>query len=93
MSQLQVMCVRPTIWNTTFSCIFEGLVLFVAVIEFKLLVVSFLLQSTAFSHLAVHITVLVKERHRIFGISHTFLDPGLVWIDVQYFVSLLVCQP
>jgi hypothetical protein len=68
-------------------------VLFVAVIELKLLAVSFLFQSTAFSHLAVHITVLVKERHRIFVISHTLLYPGLVWINVKYFVSLLVCQP
>ena len=79
-------------WNTTFSCIFHGLVLFVAVIKLKLLAVSFLLQSTALSHLAVHIIILVKERHRIFVISHTLLDPGLVWINVQYFVSLLVCQ-
>jgi hypothetical protein len=86
------MCMRPTVRNTTFSCIFDRLVLLVAVIELKLLAVSFLLQSTALSHLAVHITVLVQERHRTFVISHTLLDPGLVWINVQYFASLLVCQ-
>jgi len=60
--------------------------------KLKLLAVSFLLQNIAFSHLAVHTTVLVKETHRIFVISHTLLDPVLVWINVQYFVSLLMCQ-
>jgi len=38
---------RLTTWNNTFSCIFDRLVLFVAVIELNLLAVSFLLQRTA----------------------------------------------